>query len=45
MDVMNGEGENSVRRAYSRNHSRLQKINMVYDPHNLFSLNQNIQQA
>ena len=42
VNVMEREGENSVRRAYGANYARLQQIKAVYDPHNLFSLNQNI---
>jgi FAD/FMN-containing dehydrogenase len=42
VNVMEREGENSVRRAYGANYARLQQIKAVYDPHNLFSLNQNV---
>ena len=42
VNVMEREGENSVRRAYGANYARLQHIKARYDPHNLFSLNQNI---
>jgi hypothetical protein len=45
VNVMEREGENSVRRAYGANYARLQQIKAVYDPHNLFSLNQNIRPA
>jgi FAD/FMN-containing dehydrogenase len=42
VNVMDREGEGSVRRAYGANYARLQQIKATYDPHNLFSLNQNI---
>jgi hypothetical protein len=42
VNVMEREGENSVRRAYGANYARLQQIKARYDPHNLFCLNQNI---
>ncbi|HEY5256661.1 MAG TPA: FAD-binding oxidoreductase [Acidobacteriaceae bacterium] len=45
VNVMEREGENSVRRAYGANYARLQQIKARYDPHNLFSLNQNIRPA
>jgi hypothetical protein len=45
VNVMEREGENSVRRAYGANYARLQHIKARYDPHNLFSLNQNIRPA
>ena len=45
VNVMQREGENSVRRAYGANYDRLQQIKAVYDPKNLFSLNQNIRPA
>ena len=45
VNVMEREGESSVRRAYSTNYARLQQIKARYDPHNLFSLNQNIRPA
>jgi len=35
-------GEEGVRRAYGSNYARLQHIKARFDPHNLFSLNQNI---
>jgi hypothetical protein len=42
VNVMERDGENSVRRAYGANYARLQHVKARYDPHNLFSLNQNI---
>jgi hypothetical protein len=42
VNVMEREGESSVRRAYGANYARLQHLKARYDPHNLFSLNQNI---
>ena len=45
VNVMEREGENSVRRAYGANYARLRQIKAVYDPRNLFSLNQNIRPA
>jgi hypothetical protein len=42
VNVMERDGEDSVRRAYGANYVRLQQIKAVYDPQNLFSLNQNI---
>jgi FAD/FMN-containing dehydrogenase len=45
VNVMEREGENSVRRAYAANYARLQHLKARYDPHNLFSLNQNIRPA
>lgn len=45
VNVMEREGESSVRRAYGANYGRLQHLKARYDPHNLFSLNQNIRPA
>ena len=42
VNVMDREDEGSVRRAYGANYARLQHVKAKYDPHNLFSLNQNI---
>jgi FAD/FMN-containing dehydrogenase len=45
VNVMEREGESSVRSAYGANYARLQHLKARYDPHNLFSLNQNIPPA
>jgi FAD binding domain/Berberine and berberine like len=45
VNVMEREGESSVRRAYGANYARFQHLKVRYDPHNLFSLNQNIRPA
>jgi FAD/FMN-containing dehydrogenase len=45
VNVMEREGESSVRRAYGANYGRLQHLKARYDPNNLFSLNQNIRPA
>ena len=45
VNVMAREGENSVQRAYGVNFRKLQQMKAHYDPHNLFSLNQNIRPA
>ena len=39
------EGESAVRTSYGANHDRLARIKAVYDPANLFRLNQNIRPA
>jgi hypothetical protein len=45
VNVMDRVGEASVRRAYGSNYARLQQVKARYDPHNLFSLNQNVRPA
>jgi FAD/FMN-containing dehydrogenase len=40
-----GEGEEQVRTAYGANYARLSELKRIYDPKNLFNLNQNIRPA
>ena len=39
------EGDAAVRDSYGANHDRLARIKAVYDPENVFRLNQNIRPA
>ena len=45
VNMMMDEGEDRVRAAYRDNYDRLTRIKSVYDPENLFRVNQNIQPA
>ncbi|MGB5377687.1 FAD-binding oxidoreductase [Muriicola sp.] len=40
--MMNDEGQERVKASYKQNYARLKKIKKVYDPSNLFKVNQNI---
>jgi FAD/FMN-containing dehydrogenase len=42
---MADEGEDRVRESYRGNYDRLARIKRIYDPTNLFRLNQNIKPA
>jgi FAD binding domain/Berberine and berberine like len=42
---MDRVGESTIRQAYGANYARLQQVKARYDPHNLFSLNQNVHPA
>jgi FAD/FMN-containing dehydrogenase len=42
VNMMMDEGEDQVRASYGANYERLAQIKAVYDPQNLFQLNQNI---
>jgi len=39
------EGEDMVKTAYGNNYARLAQIKALYDPKNLFHMNQNIKPA
>ncbi len=43
VNMMMDEGQERVRASYRDNYDRLAQIKAVYDPHNLFRVNQNIQ--
>ncbi|NLF14317.1 MAG: hypothetical protein GX597_21235 [Anaerolineaceae bacterium] len=43
--LSDGEGPDRVRAAYGANYQRLARIKAVYDPDNLFRVNQNIEPA
>ena len=45
MNMMMEEGDDRIRAAYRDNYDRLRAIKAVYDPTNLFHINQNIAPA
>ena len=45
MNFMMDEGQDRVRATYGANYDRLAEIKAIYDPTNLFRINQNIQPA
>jgi len=45
VNMMMDEGQERVKAAYRGNYARLAKVKAVYDPNNLFHMNQNIKPA
>jgi len=45
LNMVMDEGEDTVKAAYGKNYDRLAQIKAVYDPKNLFHINQNIKPA
>jgi hypothetical protein len=43
--MMMDEGRERVRASYGGNYDRLARVKALYDPHNAFRVNQNIQPA